>query len=341
MSFPIGRLVRGVVSTSAGIGWVVLTCAAARAVPTYAVSFDDPDGAYSSYYGAITANVQAAGAEWANALGGGGGGAIDVRVGFGDIPTATGSSATSHFVGRDPASGLALYEQGAAARFKGDVAAGSGMDVRITIGDAYLTSELWFDPAPTMRDAAVPAAKTDAYSIFLHEFGHIYAFNGWRDAETGALPGAYASTFDRWVVRRDDDLFFEGPQAVSAYGGPVPLTYGDYGHLGNDAGRPGEDLIADLMGGVHFLRGTRYDISALDLAVAADVGLWDVGSVEEGFEPPYGVAAGQSGGVAGPAVDVSEPPSLVLLWALLPLAFLLHRPARGSWTARGLSPALR
>ena len=329
MPFPFGGLARGAIAASAGIGLVVSTCATASATPAYTVSFDDPDRLYSAYYPAITANVQAAGTEWANALGARGDGGIDVQIGFGGNPTATGSSLTAYQVGQAPGLGVPLYEQGVAALLKGGVSNGPGLDARITIGGSYLTSELWFDPTPSVRDEAVPASKTDAYSIFLHEFGHIYAFNGWRDAD-GALPGGYASTFDRWVAQRGDDLFFEGPQAVLVHGGPVPLNRDDYRHLGNASGLPGEDLAADLMGGVRFYRGTRYAISALDLAILGDAGLSVLGPLAEVPAPPYRpvASAGSIGGGADSVAEIPEPPSLVVFWAGLCLAFLLHRRSR-------------
>ena len=60
---------------------------------------------------------------------------------------------------------------------------------------------------------------------------------------------------------------------MNLYGGPVPVTFGNVAHIGNDSSRPGSDLIPDLMNGVVFFRGTRYDISPLDLAIVADTGL--------------------------------------------------------------------
>jgi hypothetical protein len=55
--------------------------------------------------------------------------------------------------------------------------------------------------------------------------------------------------------------------------GPVPITYGNPFHLGNNSPRPGSDLIPDLMNGVVYYYQTRYDISALDLAIAKDAGV--------------------------------------------------------------------
>ena len=72
-----------------------------------------------------------------------------------------------------------------------------------------------------------------------------------------------------------------GPLARAAYGNQdVPLTYGNYAHIGNgnfpsgsSNGRPGNDLIPDLMNGIVFTNGQRYFISELDLAILGDTGL--------------------------------------------------------------------
>jgi len=287
-----------------GISFAVLGIPAACATPTYAVSFDDPTSVYAAYYPEITTNVLAAGAAWSNALGDYGDATLGVEVGFSPaLPTEEGASTGSHLFGYDPRSGVSVYEQGAAAKLKGAVLDATGIDGRITIGDGFL-SALWFDPDPAASAGRnpIPAGKVEAYSVFLHEFGHILAFNGWRDGQTGALSTPYESTFDKWVVLVDGNLFFEGPHAEAAYGGPVPLTWRDYGHVGNGAGRPGEDLIPDLMNGVTWLRGTHYSISPLDLAIAADAGL----------------------PVARQPTEVAEPPSLVLL-GLGYLAALISR----------------
>jgi hypothetical protein len=46
----------------------------------------------------------------------------------------------------------------------------------------------------------------------------------------------------------------------------------------------GASLIDQLMNGVVFYRGTRYDISALDIGVLKDVGLMTDGIFSNGFE---------------------------------------------------------
>ena len=81
------------------------------------------------------------------------------------------------------------------------------------------------------------------------------------------------SAFDQHVLFDGANFFFTGPTATARYGGDVPLTFGSYPHLGNRLPRPGADLISDLMNGVQFEQGRAYAISALDLAIFADVGV--------------------------------------------------------------------
>jgi hypothetical protein len=167
-----------------------------------------------------------------------------------------------------------VFEQGAAAEVRTGVDPnGATADIELVFSSGYLMSELWFDPDPVARTAAVDPSRTDAMSVMLHELGHAFAFNGWRDPFTGALPGDYQSTFDEQVVIDGTNFYFTGANAQAVYGGPVPVTFGNINHIGNDAPRPGSDLIPDLMNGVVFFRGVRYDISALDLAIAEDTGL--------------------------------------------------------------------
>ena len=61
----------------------------------------------------------------------------------------------------------------------------------------------------------------------------------------------------------------------------MPLTVGNYGHLGNTSAAMGADLLPDLMNGVAFYRGARYAISELDLQVMRDLGLPAVQAVPE------------------------------------------------------------
>ena len=54
----------------------------------------------------------------------------------------------------------------------------------------------------------------------------------------------------------------------------------------DDRAPSGASLLDQLMNGVVFYRGRRYDISALDLGVAIDVGLATDRIFAAGFDPP-------------------------------------------------------
>jgi hypothetical protein len=253
--------------------------AAASPAPRIEVVFDDPAGAYASYYADIARVTVAAGDAWAsNFVTVSSGADLTVNIVFAAIPTASARSLSSALVGSG-LGGIGVWEQGAAYKVRTGIDAnGAAPDIEVNIGIAgYLQNELWFDPAPALRSEPVPPSRTDAYSVMLHEFGHAFGFNGWLDPATGVSPGNYESTFDQWVQPQQTvagtGLFFTGPSAVALYGGPVPLTFGNFAHLGNAGSGTGTDLLLDLMNGVVFYRGTQYDISALDLAILQDTGM--------------------------------------------------------------------
>lgn len=285
---------------------------------TFPVVFDaSSSGLTTPERNAITSHVQAAGAAWAALFDFDGTRTITVRISIDtNIPTANGASLTSTSVGT--ISGRTTYQQGAAVELASctDPNGGATPDVAFTIGLAYLRNELWFDPDPIARAAAVPSDRTDAMSVFLHEFGHAFAYNGWSNGQ-GVPPAAYWSTFDRWM-QSGSPARFTGPQAIAALPGtPLDLTTNNINHWGNASQRPvsawspkhavewldgapqpwavcegitsvdappSQDaaeakaivlppLLSELMNGVVFYRGTRYDISPLDVGVLRDLGL--------------------------------------------------------------------
>lgn len=238
---------------------------------SYNIIFADPSGPYASYYPAITASMQAAGAEWNRRLAGSGSLEVEIVIEPG-IPTANGGSVTSGFVRNNGTRDI--FEQGAAYEIRtGTDPNVADPDIRIRIGTTYLTNDLWFDPDPQTRTAPIPANRIDAVSVFIHELGHAFVFNGWMNGTTGELPPAYMSTFDEQVQASGGNFFFAGPNAVGRYGSPVPITYGNPFHLGNNLPRPGSELLPDLMNGVIFYYQTRYYISPLDLEITRDIGV--------------------------------------------------------------------
>jgi hypothetical protein len=244
-----------------------------------AISWDftinDPGATYQAYYTPIESNLTAALAEWSSHLVSNVPSSIQIEISFASSVTrSTGYSATSVFVNN--VGGVNVFEQSVANEIRtGADPNGIMPDLYLKFEPSYLSGELWFDPNPQTRNSPVPADKTDAYSVLLHELAHAIGFNGWRDSTTAAVPGSppYESTFDQGETFDGSNLYFNGPSAKAVYGGPVPVTYGNNWHIGNSAPRPGSDLIPDLMNGVVFFRGTRYDISPLDLAILSDAGV--------------------------------------------------------------------
>ena len=245
----------------------------AQSAPLVDVTFTGDNGQLSSYYSSIVNDLDSAAADWEKLFVSGSPSTLNVNIVFDNSPSANSSSL---FV--TPLYNVGptwVYQQGAVDAVLDGIHNPSGpYDATIHIGTSYLTNELWFDPNPANVDP-VPANKTDAESVFTHEFGHIFGFEGYRDPTTGALLFNAESIFDTWITFLNNAPYFTGPDAESVYGGPVPLTVGNIYHVGNPSG-PGADLEvypADLMNGNIFYRGTRYDISPLDAAIFADLGL--------------------------------------------------------------------
>jgi hypothetical protein len=246
----------------------------ASAEITYTISFDDPGQTNSAWYDRITSHTLAAGADWSSHLEGTA--VLDVVVKFStNTPRASGRSAESFFLRNNGT--YDIFEQSAAAEVRTGIDPnGAAPDIEFVFNPDYLANEVWFDPDPYSRTAPIPSPapnETDAVSVLLHEFGHAFGFNGWRDGVTGMLPGDYASTLDEMTTFDGTNLYFIGQMAMSLYGGPVPLTFGNNFHLGNASPRPGADLIPDLMNGVVFNDSNRYTISQLDLAILRDIGV--------------------------------------------------------------------
>lgn len=255
-----------------------------RCLPTvtFSVTFNDPGSTYSAYYAGLEAVTIAAGDEWASYIDGNS--SIEVQIQFANVPTANATSVETVY--RRTVEGIDIYMAGAAAEIlTGNDPNGTAPDLVITVGTTYLTTELWLDPTPYIHTDPVPENLTDAYSVMIHELGHGLGFNGWHSYTDGSLPGDYASTYDQWVIFTGGNLYFTGPQAQAVYGGPVPLTYGNSAHVGNDLPRPGSELIPDVMNGVVFQRGLRMHLSALDLAILADTEVPLLPDTGENFAP--------------------------------------------------------
>ncbi|MCH7526930.1 MAG: hypothetical protein IID39_05795 [Planctomycetes bacterium] len=237
----------------------------------FTVSFIDPLAQYTDYYEDIETSLVTASEEWAGHLIAPQSVTIEIEIRFTNEETASAASVASVFVYNNGT--YDVYEEGVASEVKTGIDPnGSEPDTIINIGVSFLDF-LWFDPDLSSRTAPIPVFLVDAYTVFLHEMGHVLAYNGWRDWTTGTLPGDFESRFDELVIFDGEDFFFTGDSATAVYGGPVPLTFGNIMHLSNRAPRPGSDLVKQLMNGVGTELGTRAFISDIDLAILTDVGL--------------------------------------------------------------------
>jgi hypothetical protein len=211
---------------------VVLVCLVplqVRANVVYDVSFDDPGGAFSSFYAPIESHLLATDI------------ALEIEVGFADsILRAFGRSNIAVPIGT--ISGRTLVQESAGW----EIATGfdptpAFPDILIGFQPHYLQNELWFDPNPFLRTAPVPGDRTDAMSVVLHELAHAFGFNGFRDQMTGVLNPLFLSGYDALTTFAGPRLFFVGERAQNVFGGPVPLTFpmsarlNNYHHWGTQA----------------------------------------------------------------------------------------------------------
>lgn len=241
-----------------------------NAALTYTLTFDDPLSRGVGYYSAIESHVSASLNQWGSFLNGSADLGIQVRI-TDEVERASGRSFTSGFMRND---GIAdIFEQGMAYELRTGIDPnGSAPDVELQFNPDYLLDELWFDPNPAQRIAPIAASHTDAMSVFLHEFGHAIAFNGWEALAASATPNNFLSPWDELVTHDGEHTFFHGLSSENLYGGPIPVTNQNNFHIGN-LSDPGSDLIPDLMNGMLFYKETRYFISALDLAIISDLGV--------------------------------------------------------------------
>jgi hypothetical protein len=268
MGQAVWRLGRSLRAFGLAVLATAVLATGAAAGPLYLVTYNDPGNLGLAYYDSIETHALAAGSIWSEHLLGDV--TLEVEISFSDlIPTATGRSLTTQFVETDGV--YNVFEQGATGELRTGIDPnGDVPDIEIVLNPGYLAS-LWFDPNPYARVDTVPFDQIDAVSVFLHELGHAFGFNGWRDGFDGSLTGDFMSTFDQHTVFDGADLWFTGAQASSLYGGPVPVTLGNYGHVGNLPPGSGQDLLPDLMNGIVLFYGGRYDITPLDLAMLADI----------------------------------------------------------------------
>jgi hypothetical protein len=173
---------------------------------------------------------------------------------------------------------------------------GAQADVVININSHYLDSTGWLDPNPASGSDWVPAHMVDMVSELAHEFGHGLGIGTTSslNTTTGTFGAGEKTTWESLLDieksstgledflhpghTRIGHTYFIGSHAEKEHGGPVVVTTNtpeeNYGHLGNhlsDATDP-KTGVADVMYGVSFYEGQRYEVSDLDVAILQDLG---------------------------------------------------------------------
>jgi hypothetical protein len=289
-----------------------------RSVPSgipFRFTLDDPQHQFDAFP-ALRGSLDAAGQILSRSLEGRG--SLEVRVRpDNSIPRSEGGAVAVTLVGRGP--GFDVLENGPVTEARTGVDPnGAAPDIDLAFNARDYLPTTWFDPSGAARTAAVPPGKIDFISAAMHETLHALGFQGYRTIDGpgyGGFPQPLRSTFDALTAFGAGGdpgvLYFVGPSAVARYGGPVPLTSVGPGHplstqnffhVGNPPGRPGADLLPDLMNGMVFAFGKRYGVSELDRAMLADLG-W--GGAAPVSVPPAALAplTGDVTGLVGVALS--------------------------------------
>jgi uncharacterized protein YidB (DUF937 family) len=264
---------------SAADSWVMEVKPAAPAL-AFTFTLDDPTNLFGAFPD-LMGNLQAAGQILSTFLSGQGSMDVVVRP-DNTIPRGNGGTVTSTFVRTEGA--FTIVENGTLSEARTGIDPNDASpDITINLNTVSYLPIQFFDPSGANRTASLPVDQVDFISVALHEIVHALGFQGFRESN-GQFSLGFQSTFDALTAFQGGDpaspVFFNGSNAIATFGGPVPLTSGNFSHIGNPEGQPGAELVSDLMNGVSFLLGTRYSLSNLDLAILADLG-WNTVPVSD------------------------------------------------------------
>lgn len=204
-----------------------------------------------------------------------------------DIAVNVESTSTGRFAGNGDVAfvgqrgGLDTWEASLVAESRSGVDPNPGQaDLSIFIDPAssYL-AHLWWDPTITTSLAANPPDdRTDAFTVVVHELLHGMGIVGWRNIETGALPGNYQSVWDSQVSVAGGRASFTGAATTALLGTALEVRLGGSQgafHLGqgpNVAASSQPWLEASNFNSYYYYDGERYTLGRLELALLQDLG---------------------------------------------------------------------
>jgi hypothetical protein len=252
---------------------------------TFNFTITDPTNLFGGRQALMMTDLQAAGAIWGPYLNG----VVPLNVDvLPDSNTAFAQAGATAVISLNrQQNGLNVFEDGALnkARTGNPNPNGNPFDINISINPTSAQTQLYYDPSGVARTGTVPPNQTDFISLVLHEMGHGLGFNTLR-ATSGAGYGTFPTppgnenTYDALTQfgagGNPAILYFTGPQAQAAFGGPVPLTsegpngQSNFAHVGTSNPPFPPSLASDFMRpGIE--AGTKFYVSRLDVAILSDI----------------------------------------------------------------------
>ncbi|MEZ5892050.1 MAG: calcium-binding protein [Parvularculaceae bacterium] len=223
----------------------------------WTISIGATNGASQSQINQVMSVVQDAAAYWGRYLDFGGA-TLDVTFNIVSLGVSTLAQAGSEFALDHMSGGADVYEALTIRELRTGVDGnGASPDIEIDINkDVILAGDFFYGG---LANGNVPYSKYDLFTVLLHEIAHGLGFLSFDPA----APGASITTYDEQVIQSAGQYFFTGANAVSIYGSNVPLDV-EPSHL--------KDSLLDVMRPA-LENGNRIILSALDVAMLADIGL--------------------------------------------------------------------
>jgi hypothetical protein len=245
------------------------SCAAPPATGvTFTVDIYDPDQVATGYHDDLERCLLAATDEWGQYLDSTAN--IELDVYFLKMPyhLMVAGAAESVFYGLQH-DGTVIWEWNTAHELR------TGVDVNGSDPDGWI----FVDPDnlpdfhldPDSDDIFL--GQYDAYSVFVHELGHVFVFSGWLEDDPAAERPPYLSVYDMFVEPTEDSWVFTGPRALEINPDGIPINSKSNVHL-----RDPDSVMARYV-----KRGTRLSLTPVELAIVADC---DVPLISEDEEPP-------------------------------------------------------